>query len=62
MDTETAFQSVHRLVEAYNERELSMADYRLRRRSLLIDIDARLNGVERPVERDSDQITLRKQR
>ncbi len=61
MNTEATLQQIHQLVEDYNSRRLSMADYRLRRRELLADIDARINGIERADIPESDLITVRKQ-
>lgn len=61
MNTEATLQQIHQLVEDYNNRRLSMADYRLRRRELLADIDARINGIERADIPKSDLITVRKQ-
>lgn len=61
MNTDTTLQQIHQLVDDYNNRRLSMADYRLRRRELLADIDARINGIERTDIPESDLITVRKQ-
>lgn len=53
-------QQLHQLVEDYNNRRLSMADYRLQRRQLLAELDARINGVQRQEPVETDLITIRK--
>lgn len=62
MSNEPDIQEVHQLVEDYTNRRLSMADYRLRRQALLLEIDARINGVDRPsvAEPEDRLITVRK--
>lgn len=60
MNTETTVQRVHQLVDEYNNHQLSTADYRLRRRQLLVHIDANVNGVAPQSETPTDLITLRK--
>lgn len=60
MTTETTVQRIHRLVDDYNNHRLSTADYRFRRRQLLIDLDARVNGVVPDRDESAELITLRK--
>jgi len=62
MSTEITMEQLRRLVEDYHQRHLSMADYRLQRRRLLADLDARINGVASAQRHhpDADQITIRK--
>ncbi len=50
MNVTLLIQQLHQLVEEYNNRSISMADYRLERRRLLVDIDAKINGVMAPAE------------
>ncbi len=60
MSVTLLIQQLHQLVEEYNNRSISMADYRLERRRLLIAIDARINGVVAPVDSSPGPITIRK--
>ncbi len=60
MNTETTMQRIHQLVDEYHNHQLSTADYRLRRRQLLVHIDAKVNGVPPQSETPTDLITLRK--
>lgn len=60
MDTETTLKHLHQLVQDYNNRRLSMADYRLERRKLLANLDARINGVSYSESSESHLITIRK--
>lgn len=60
MNVTLLIQQLHQLVEEYNNRSVSLADYRLERRRLLVDIDAKINGVMAPPESSATPITVRK--
>lgn len=60
MNTETTLQRIHQLVNEYHNHQVSTADYRFRRRQLLVQLDATINGVPPESETPTDLITLRK--
>lgn len=57
---QVTLKELHQLVEDYNNRRLSTADYRLQRRRLLAELDARINGVRALDSTENDLITIRK--
>ena len=60
MSVTLLIQQLHQLVAAYNNRTISLAEYRLERRRLLIDIDAKINGVVVSQEPAHHPLTVRK--
>lgn len=60
MDITNLLQQLHQLVDEYNQRGVSLAEYRLKRRRLLVAIDANVNGVVDSNDASDDLVTQRK--
>ncbi|ROQ18507.1 hypothetical protein EDC38_2734 [Marinimicrobium koreense] len=60
VDVTTLIQQLHQLVDDYNQRSVSLAEYRLKRRHLLLAIDSNVNGRTSPESATNDLVTQRK--
>ncbi|UZJ44272.1 hypothetical protein OOT55_16655 [Marinimicrobium sp. C6131] len=60
MDVTTLIQKLHQLVDDYNQRTVSLAEYRLKRRRLLLTIDSKVNGLTASGGATDDLVTQRK--
>lgn len=60
VDVTTLIQQLHQLVDDYNQRTVSLAEYRLKRRRLLLTIDSKVNGRTASDNATDDLVTQRK--